>query len=81
VNALDAVIEIFTWLGFGGALLLGIVAVALWAADGTWLAAEAVVDHEDEGTFVRWFDVDGDANSARITRRSGTGTAGATVCA
>jgi len=76
VNALDAVIEIFTWLGFGGALLLGIVAVALWAADGTWLAAEAVVDHEDEGTFVRWFDVDGDANSARISGADAAALAG-----
>jgi hypothetical protein len=63
VDSLDAVIEIFTWLGFGGAVLLGIVAVAFWVADGTWLPVEALVDHEDDGTFVRWYDADGDANS------------------
>lgn len=65
MNALDAVIEIFTWIGFGGALLFGAVAVIFWATDGTWLPADALVDHEPDGTYVRWFDADGDANSAR----------------
>lgn len=64
MDSLDAVIEIFTWLGFGGALLLGLVAVVMWVGDGTWLPVEALVDHEDDGTFVRWYDADGDANSA-----------------
>lgn len=66
MDALDAVIEIFTWLGFIGALVLGVAAVVIWVADGTWLPAEGLVDHEDAGTFVRWYDADGDANGARV---------------
>ncbi len=85
--ALDAVLELFTWTGFGGAVILGIVLVVLWAVDGTWLA-EAIVDRDGDEVVVRWFDGDGDANSARPTdaarppsatptpRRSGTGSAG-----
>lgn len=61
----DALLEVFTWVGLGGALVLGVVAVIAWAADGSWLAADAVVDRDDDGrTYVRWFDADGDANSA-----------------
>jgi len=67
VDALDAVIEIFTWLGFIGAFVFGVAAVVAWVADGTWLPAEGLVDREDEGTFVRWYDADGDANSARVS--------------
>lgn len=61
---MDAILEIFTWVGFGAAFLLGIAVVALWALDGTWLHAEAIVDHDGDETVVRWFDADGDANSA-----------------
>ena len=66
MDPLDAVIEIFTWIGFGGALIVGLIAVILWVGDGTWLPADALVDHEESGTFVRWFDADGDANSVRV---------------
>ncbi len=65
--ALDAVLELFTWTGFGGAVILGIVLVVLWAVDGTWLPAEAIVDRDGDEVVVRWFDGDGDANSARPT--------------
>ena len=60
----NALLEVFTWAGLGGALVLGIAAVIAWAADGSWLPADAVVDREGGRTFVRWFDTDGDANSA-----------------
>lgn len=66
MDPLDAVIEIFTWIGFGGAFTLGLVAVILWVGDGSWLPADALVDHEDDGTYVRWFDADGDANNALL---------------
>lgn len=65
MDALDAVIEIFTWVGFGSAVVLAVAAIVIWAADGTWLPADALVDHEDGVTFVRWFDAEGDANNAR----------------
>ena len=42
--AIDAVVEIFTWVGFGaGALLAGIALVA-YLLDGTWVPARAVVE-------------------------------------
>ena len=63
--ALDAVVEVFTWIGLGGAVVIAIALVAVWAFDGTWLPADAIVDHEADGTWVRWFDGDGEANSAR----------------
>lgn len=80
MDALDAVIEIFTWLGFIGALVLGVAAVVVWVADGTWLPAEGLVDHEDSGaspgTFVRWYDADGDANGARVGEHDASALAG-----
>ncbi|MCC9052802.1 hypothetical protein LOK55_00465 [Microbacterium sp. F2E] len=64
----DVLLEVFTWVGFGGSAVLAVVMAILWAADGTWLPAEAIVDTErgptGEVTVVRWFDADGDANSA-----------------
>lgn len=64
----DVLLEVFTWVGFGGSAVLAVVMAILWAADGTWLPAEAIVDTErgptGEVTVLRWFDADGDANSA-----------------
>jgi len=75
-TALDAVVEIFTWVGFIGAVAFGFVALALWAFDGTWLPVEAIVDHEDDGTWVRWFDGDGEANNARADHHTAAQLAG-----
>lgn len=66
-HAIDAVIEVFTWVGFGGFLLLAILAVVAWAADGTWLPAEAIVDRDGDDPVLRWYDADGDANSALLS--------------
>ena len=49
-TALDILLEVFSWLGLGAGVLLAAVAVILWAVDGTWLPADAIVDHEDDGT-------------------------------
>lgn len=66
-NALDAVIEIFTWVGLGGGVLLAFVAVFLLLADGTWVPTRAVVEHVDGGRVVRWFDADGGVNEAPLS--------------
>lgn len=63
-TALDIVLEIFAWVGFLGAAAMLVVWIALWAADGTWLPADAIVDREGDDTVVRWIDADGDANRA-----------------
>ncbi|WP_431803240.1 hypothetical protein [Microbacterium sp. bgisy203] len=65
--SVDILLEIFTWIGLGGAVALIVVLVALWAADGTWLSATAFVDREGDDTVVRWYDADGDANRAVAT--------------
>lgn len=65
-TTLDAVLEVLSWAGFGGAILFGIALLVLWASDGTWLPVEGLVDHEHDGTWVRWFDDEGEANGARV---------------
>jgi hypothetical protein len=65
--ALDAVIEIFTWVGFGAGALLAGVALILYLLDGTWVPARAVVETVDDGKVVRWFDEDGGVNEAGLT--------------
>lgn len=75
-TALDAVLEVFTWVGFAGAVAFGLLALIVWAADGTWLPADALVDHEHDGTWVRWFDGEGDANSARLHPHAADSLAG-----
>jgi hypothetical protein len=62
--AVDILLEVFTWIGFGGAVALAVVIVIMWAADGSWLPADAIVDREGDETIVRWIDADGDANRA-----------------
>jgi hypothetical protein len=66
-HALDAIIEIFSWAGFGlGALLAGI-ALVVYLFDGTWLPVRAVVEDAEHGRLVRWFDEDGGVNEAHLT--------------
>ncbi|MFJ4038376.1 hypothetical protein ACIPVB_09835 [Microbacterium sp. NPDC090007] len=66
-NALDALIEIFTWVGLGAGSLLTLTAVILLLADGTWLPVRAVVEHVEGGRVVRWFDADGGVNEAPLS--------------
>lgn len=63
-STIDILIEVFTWIGFAGFLALAVVIVGVWAVDGTWLPAEAIVDREGGETVVRWYDAEGDANVA-----------------
>ena len=66
-NALDALIEIFTWVGLGGGLLLAMAAAVLLLADGTWLPARAVIERVGDGRVVRWFDDEGGVNEAPLS--------------
>ncbi len=63
-RTVDILFEIFTWIGLGGFLAVGVLALIIWAADGTWMPAEAIVDRDSGDVVLRWFDADGDANSA-----------------
>lgn len=75
-HAIDAVIEIFTWVGLGAGILLGLVALILKLADGTWLPARAIVEHADDRSLVRWFDEDGGVNAAQLNHEQADALAG-----
>ncbi len=67
MNAVDAVLEIFSWVGFGLGVLLGLFALILRLADGTWLTTRGVIEDAENGRVVRWFDEDGEVNEARLS--------------
>lgn len=75
----DLLLEIFTWIGVGGAFALVLAAIIMWAADGSWLPAEAIVDRDGDEVIVRWFDGDGDANSATLSATDAATLAGRDV--
>lgn len=75
-HALDAVIEIFTWVGIGAGILLGLVALIVKLADGTWLTTRAIVEHGEDSSLVRWFDADGGVNAAYLTHEQARELAG-----
>lgn len=63
-QAIDALAEIFSWIGFGvGALLAG-VALVMYLLDGTWVHVRAVVEEGPHGRLVRWFDEGGGVGEA-----------------
>ncbi|MFS0866725.1 hypothetical protein AB3M83_05250 [Microbacterium sp. 179-B 1A2 NHS] len=74
-GALDAILEIFSWVGFSAAGIFGLMGVVMWAADGSWLPAQAYLD--DDGVTARWIDADGEVNSARLTDVDAEALAGA----
>jgi len=75
-DALDALVEVFTWVGLGlGALLAG-VALVMYLFDGTWLPVRAVVEDSEQGRLVRWFDEDGTVNEAHLSHEQEHALAG-----
>lgn len=66
-ETIDALVEIFSWVGFGVGALLAALALLLRLLDGTWLPTRAVVESESDGRVVRWFDDDGGVNEALLT--------------
>ena len=66
-ETIDALVEIFSWVGFGVGALLAALALLLRLLDGTWLPARAVVETESHGRVVRWFDDDGGVGEALLT--------------
>lgn len=67
MDAVEAVAEIFTWIGFGAGAALAGVALIAYLLDGTWLPARAAVEPTDSGPVARWFDEDGGVNEAPLT--------------
>ena len=59
--------DVFQWVGFAGAGVFGLLALALLLVDGTWLPARGVVEPVDGGHVVRWMDDDGGVNEASLS--------------
>lgn len=76
LDVVGLVAEIFAWVGFGGAVFLGVLTFALWAADGTWLPARGVVEPVGEGLVVRWIDDRGAINEAPLSPVDAAGLGG-----
>ena len=66
-HAIDALLEIFTWVGFGAAVMLGVLALVARIADGSWVPAQAVISDDPDGPIARWFGPQGDVGQARLT--------------
>jgi hypothetical protein len=77
MSALDAVIEIFTWIGFGAGALLAGMALVAYLFDGTWVPVRAVVEPTEHGTVVRWFDEEGGVNEAALSHEQIAAVGGA----
>ncbi|WP_127476284.1 hypothetical protein [Microbacterium sulfonylureivorans] len=75
-STIDAVVEIFSWVGFGlGALVAGI-ALLMYLFDGTWLPTRGVLEDTEHGRIVRWFDEDGGVNEAHLSHEQERALAG-----
>lgn len=66
-NAVDAIVEIFTWVGFGAGALLAGIAFILYIADGTWRPVRVMIEDAASHRVARWFDDDGGVGEARLT--------------
>lgn len=66
-NAVDAIIEIFTWIGFGAGALVAGIALLLYIVDGTWVPVRAVIESIGDSRVARWFDGDGGVGEAHLS--------------
>jgi len=67
MSAVDAIVEIFTWIGFGAGALFAGVALVLYIADGTWVPLRAVIDDLGDRRVARWFDPEGGVGEATLS--------------
>lgn len=66
MHALDALLETFTWVGFGAGLLLLLVALLVRLADGTWQSTHVMIEDGPHGRVAHWFAVDGGVGAALL---------------
>lgn len=75
-SAIDALVEIFTWVGFSTGALVAGIALVMYLFDGTWLPTRGVLEDTEHGRIVRWFDEDGGVNEAHLTHEQEQALAG-----
>lgn len=66
-RAIDAIAEIFTWVGFGGAVVLALATLVVWLADGSWSLTQVVLADEQGQRSARWFGSSGRVGHAWLT--------------
>jgi hypothetical protein len=67
IGAVDAIVEIFTWIGFGAGALFAGIAFILYIADGTWVPVRAVIEDMGDRRVARWFDGGGGVGEAPVS--------------
>lgn len=77
--AIDAILEIFTWIGFSAAVLLAVVALIARLADGSWVPAQAVLSDDPDGRIARWFGSEGRVGQARLSHEQERALSGVEV--
>ncbi|BDV31353.1 hypothetical protein [Microbacterium terricola] len=65
--AVDAIVEIFTWVGLGAGALLALSGVIMLIADGSWAPVHVLIDDGPEGRVARWIDHAGGVNESALT--------------
>lgn len=75
-HAIDAILEIFTWVGLGAGAFVALIAVVARVADGSWAPAQAVIADDVDGRIARWFGHEGRVGSARLTHEQDKALAG-----
>ncbi|MFG6443989.1 hypothetical protein ACFXP7_01785 [Microbacterium sp. P06] len=66
-GAVDAIVEIFTWIGFGAGAMVAGLAFIIYIADGTWVPVRAVIEDLGDRRVARWFDGDGGVGEATLS--------------
>lgn len=66
-RVIGAITEIFSWVGFGAAVVFGLAAVIARLADGTWIAVHGFVLVHQEPAIVRWFGAGHAVGEAPLT--------------
>ncbi|MGK9149037.1 hypothetical protein KXS11_15505 [Plantibacter flavus] len=56
-DLLGLVLEVFTWVGFGSAVVVLLIMLIARAADGSWVETHGVIVEGPEGREVRWMTV------------------------
>ncbi|MEZ3162240.1 hypothetical protein AB1K54_17130 [Microbacterium sp. BWT-B31] len=75
-HVLDAVLEIFAWVGIGAGVVFGILALVVRAVDGSWAPVHVVIEDADGGRVARWFADDGRVGEARLSPHDDQALAG-----
>ena len=67
MHAIDALLETFTWVGFGAGVLVLLIAVFARLVDGHWVPTHVLIEDGQQGRVAHWFAADGGVGAALLT--------------